>query len=107
MPFGESKNICFYHTGQNLLSCPTCRCEYTKDLLGDGRIKQVLAKIHLVDDNDLQVTHYITRLEVLRDFIPQSEIKNEYGQRLHLESFNQNSTYKISKKWINIFNNHL
>ena len=100
--FGESKNICFYHTGQNLLSCPTCRCEYSKDLLGDGRVKQVLAKLHLVDDHDLQVTHYITRLEVLRDFIPQSEIKNEFGQRLNLESFNQKSTYKISKKWINI-----
>ena len=46
VPFGESKNICFYHTGQNLLSCPTCRCEYTKDLLGDGGIKKVLAKLH-------------------------------------------------------------
>ena len=22
VPFGESKNICFYHKGQNLLSCP-------------------------------------------------------------------------------------
>ena len=105
VPFGESKNICFYHTGQNLLSCPTCRCEYTKDLLGGGGIKRVLAKLHVVDDNDLQVTHYITRLGVLRDFIPQSEVKNEFGQQLSLRSYNQNSTYKISKKWINILQN--
>jgi hypothetical protein len=64
-----------------------------------------LAKLHVVDDNDLQVTHYITRLGVLRDFIPQSEVKNEFGQQLSLRSYNQNSTYKISKKWINILQN--
>ena len=53
------------------MTCPCCRTEYTHDIF-TRETKQVLAKIHLEND-DNKVVHYITDYRDTLEYVPTKE----------------------------------
>ena len=71
------RRIFLFNEGENLMTCPCCRTEYTHDIF-TCEIKKVLAKIHLKKDND-KVVHYITDYRDTLEYVPTQEEEGDTG----------------------------
>jgi hypothetical protein len=90
IPFND-RRICLFKEGENIMTCPICRMECAHDV-EDETIKEVLAKIHIVD-NGITYIHYILNKLDIRECVPKSEYINN--------SFDKQPD-QISKKWAKI-----
>ena len=62
------RRIFLFHEGDNIVTCPCCRAEYTHNIF-TGEIQNILAKIHL-RNNGSKVVHYITDYRDTLESVP-------------------------------------
>ena len=65
------RRIFLFNEGENIMTCPCCRVEYTHDIF-TNEIKKILAKIHL-RNNGSKVVHYITDYRETLEYVPINE----------------------------------
>jgi hypothetical protein len=98
MPLKGWRQMCFFPSGQNCVSCPICRTEYTHNVCNNGKFEKILAKVHAEDNMVL----YITKNQDLYNFIPISENINDKGESFKIKDGLRAEEYRISPKWATI-----